>query len=73
MPKIIRILKFTFALSFLILIAGSCGSAVKGKSHYTIKKSSCSLDQLVGDDKFFYSDSYQRKLKRSISRRTMLH
>jgi hypothetical protein len=72
--KRIRILKIKYIIIFIILVAGSgCGSSTKGKSHYKIRKSSCSLDQLVGNDTFYYSDRYQRKLKRSRSNRTLLH
>lgn len=74
MPIRNRILKIIYAVMFVLIVTASgCGSAVKGKSHHKIKKSSCSIDELVGNDTFYYSDRYQRRLKRSISSRTLLH
>lgn len=60
----IRILKYTFAFLLVLLMSISCASVNKNKVSFKTKKSSCSLDQLVGHNTYYYSDHYQRKLKK---------
>jgi hypothetical protein len=69
MSKTFRILKFTIALIFFVLFAGTgCASVLKTKFNHKKKDSYCNLAQLVGPDKYYYSDRYQRKLKKSTKR-----
>jgi len=69
MSKSFRLLKFTFALIIYILFTGSgCGSTLKTEVHHKKKKSSCNLEQLVGNDRYYYSDHYKRELKKSIKK-----
>jgi hypothetical protein len=67
MPAVIRILKYIFPLIFFVfLCVAGCASASKSKFNHNKKSSSCSLSDLVGPDKYYYSEHYQRKLKRSM-------
>jgi len=69
MPAPIRILKYTFLLIFFALFTCTgCASLAKPGFNHNKKGSSCSLSDLVGPDKYYYSEHYKRKLKRSIKK-----
>ena len=69
MSKPIRIFKYTFALILLVFFTSTgCASVLKNKFNHKKKESSCSLADLVGPDTYYYSDHYQRKLKKSIKK-----
>ena len=69
MAKAIRVFKYTFAFIFFVLFTNTgCVSVKKNKVNFKSKESFCSLAQLVGPDRYYYSASYQRKLKKSIKR-----
>jgi hypothetical protein len=56
------------AVPFILFIFTGCASMLKSKVNFKKRASYCSLDQLVGPDTYYYSDHYQRKLKKSIKR-----
>jgi hypothetical protein len=60
----IRRLKCTSAFFFVLFIGISCATVNRNKVSYKTKKSYCSLAQLVGHNTYYYSDHYQRKLKK---------
>jgi hypothetical protein len=69
MTALVRILKYKFLLILFIYLTGTgCASVPKSKFNHNKKVSSCSLSDLVGPDKYYYSDHYQRKLKRGIKK-----
>jgi hypothetical protein len=69
MSKPIRILKYTFVLILFAFFTGNgCVSVSKTKFNHKKKGSSCSLADLVGPDTYYYSDHYQKKLKKSIKK-----
>jgi hypothetical protein len=68
MSKTIRILKYAIAFVCVLFIGSGCASAKKHKVDFKTKRSACSLEQLVGPDKYYYSDHYQRRIKKSNKR-----
>ena len=68
MSRTTRIFKCTFAFFFVLFMSISCALVKKNKVNFKTKKSYCSLEQLVGPDTYYYSDHYQRKLKKSTKR-----
>jgi hypothetical protein len=54
----------TFCIIIVLLMSGGCASTGKSYLSQKSKKSVCDLSRL-GKGKYFYSASYQRKLKKS--------
>jgi hypothetical protein len=72
MSKSVRILNYTFAISLIALFA--CSGCVSAKKNYVYsknKESLCDFSRL-GKNKYFYSGTYQRKLRLS-NKKIALH
>ena len=62
-------MKYSFALILFVLFTSTgCVSVPKTSFNHKKKSSDCSLKQLVGPNKNFYTDHYQRKLTRNTKR-----
>ena len=69
MSEPLKTIKYRFGLIlFILFINTGCASLLKPEFNYKKKESHCSMEQLVGHDRYYYSDHYQRKLKKSTKR-----
>ena len=68
MQRVIKIVKSTFILLLVILLAGS-GCAVKKNPYQSGKKKSSQINATqLGRNKYYFSVGYQKKLQKSVKR-----
>jgi hypothetical protein len=69
MSRKVRVFLSLFAFILVVVLTGSgCTSLRKTKFHSRKSESFCNLSKLVGPDTYYYSEHYQKKLKKSIRR-----
>lgn len=68
MPEIPRMIKYLLFFLMIVIFTGTgCASAKKARPPDKQEQSLCDLSHL-GKNKYYYSNHYQKKLKKSIRR-----